>query len=389
MSIPVRTATLSAVAVLALAISGCTAAVVDPAALADSDRSLPTSQVVQDVVDDLLSAEGVPASVVLITSPDGDETLIEFGDRPADAPQLEDAVFAYRSITKSFVGTVILQLADEGIVKLDAPVSDYVAGVPGGDQVTLTDLANMRSGLPSYSASPALGPALLADPEAEPDVSSLLQMAFDEPNTFAPGESYEYSNTNTLLLGEVIAEVTGMPWDAAVADRLLHPLGLTSVSYGFANPELDQSGYQLQDGSVVEQLPRVAGGWFGASGAFTGNVRDLAEWGRALGVGATISSDSQKFRLSQLGTITDDPASPVYDNYGFAIGEIDGWVGHTGAGLGFQSLVMFDPQSELVVAILLNGTGEDQNLPARLFTMLLSAGSHDAPDGVTSANTRG
>lgn len=372
MSIRRQSTLVGAVAALAVTVSACTAPTADPAE--PDDSPLPTSAVVRGVVDDALAAEGVPSGVVLISGPEGDQTLVEFGEQSADEPPLDEAVFAYRSITKSFIGTVVLQLADEELIRLEAPISDYVAGVPGGDQITLTELASMRSGLPNYSASLALGPALLADPEAEPEVASLLEMAFDEPATFAPGDAYEYSNTNTLLLGEVIAEVTGAPWNVAVTERLLRPLGLTSVSYGFTTPTLDKSGYQLQDGSVLEQLPRVAGGWFGAAGALTGDVRDLAEWGRALGTGATISADSQAFRLSQFGPIDDDPASPVYDSYGFAIGEIGGWVGHTGAGLGFQSLVMYDARSEHVVAILVNGTGVNQNLPARLFTKLLSAG---------------
>jgi len=368
-------------AALALTVSGCSAPVTDPAAPEEVEPRLPAPQVVQELVDELLTEEGVPAGVVLIAGPDGDETLVEFGSA-GDAP-LDEAVFAYRSITKSFIGTLILQLADENLVDLGAPVSDFVAGVPGGDAVTLTQLATMRSGLPNYSASPRLGPALLADPQAEPDVATLLDLAFDEPATAAPGEEYEYSNTNTLLLGEVIAEVTGMTWDAAVSERVLRPLGLTSVSYGFKTPAHDQVGYQLQSYSAPEELPSVAAGWFGAAGALTGDIRDLAEWGRALGTGATISSDSQALRLSQFGSIDADSASPMYDSYGFAIGEIDGWVGHTGAGLGFQSLVMYDPLSEYVVAVLVNGTGEDQNLPARLFTALLSA-SGDGSDDLVS-----
>ncbi len=383
-----RAAALCTLAALTLAISACTAPAIDPAEPEESDGRLPATQAVQEVVNDVLEAEGVPAGVVLITGPDGDESLTEFGERSTGELRLDEAIFAYRSITKSFIGTVILQLADEELIHLDASVSEYIAGVPGGDQITLTELANMRSGLPNYSASPALGPTLFADPQAEPEVTSLLEMAFAETATFAPGDAYEYSNTNTLLLGEVIAEVTGVPWDAAVTERLLRPLGLTSVSYGFATPALDQSGYQLQDGSVPQQLPPVAAGWFGAAGALTGDVRDLAEWGRVLGTGATISSDAQAFRLLQLRPTDADPASPMYDNYGFAIGEIDGWVGHTGAGLGFQSLVMYDPLSEYVVAILLNGTGDDQNLPARLFQALLSADDREAPDALAPVNTR-
>src|SRR5690554_92561 len=109
MSISTRTAFVSTAAVLLLASSGC-AAVTEPAV---PERPLPTAEVVEEVVTDLLTAEGVPAGVVLVTDPNGDEALTEFGEVSANEPRFAEAIFAYRSITKSFVGTVILQLAEE------------------------------------------------------------------------------------------------------------------------------------------------------------------------------------------------------------------------------------------------------------------------------------
>lgn len=331
---------------------------------------LPTPAELSAAFEETLNGSGVPGGAVIVTDADDAEALALFGEAAAGTPTSADTRFAYRSVTKSFVGTVILQLADEGRLALDAPVSDYVSDVPGGAGITIAELGAMRSGLANYSALPGLGELLSTDPGREPEAAELLVLAFAEPPVFAPGSAYEYSNTNTLLLGEVIESVTGDAWTAAVEQRILRPLGLESVSYGFTGSPLDSAGFQLSGGEAVEELPVVAPGWFGAAGGLMGDVSDLAAWGRALGSGSLLEKATQEERLAMLGPVDDDPASPFYDRYGFAMGEIDGWIGHTGNGLGFQALTMHHPASGRTIAILLNGTGEDPDLPAKVFKRL-------------------
>nr|WP_243752321.1 serine hydrolase domain-containing protein [Leucobacter weissii] len=313
----------------------------------------------------------MPGGAVALVEGDDRGEFHAFGDAAPGLTADADTRFAYRSITKSFVGTVVLQLADEGAISLDDTVSDHLDDVPGGDAITLRELGTMRSGLPNYSAAPGFAAAFGPDPEREPATSELLAIAFAEPSSFEPGRAYQYSNTNTLLLGEIIEKATGSSWQDEVRRRIGEPLGLTSLEYGFATPTADASGFQIGGAPAPEELPDVAPGWFGAAGGMTGTVRDLARWGEALGSGELLSEEAQRERLKTLGSTSDDADSPVYDRYGFALGEIDGWVGHTGAGLGFQSLVMYDAQTGRTVAILLNGTGENQDLPAEIFARLL------------------
>lgn len=333
--------------------------------------SLPNSTQLSKALNSVLEHTGVPGAAALITGSDGVESLALYGEASPGIPTSKDTRFAYRSVTKSFVGTIILQLADEGKLSLDAPVADFVRGVPGGETITLAELGAMRSGLPNYSAMPGLGEMLSADPSRAVPASELLALAFEEPPEFAPGTAYEYSNTNTLLLGEVIEAVTGRPWPEAVNDRITAPLGLSSVEYGFVNPSIDATGFQITGPGTSEELPSVAPEWFGAAGGLTGNIHDLAAWGRELGTGTTLTSEVQQERLGMLGSTLDDPKSPFYDHYGFAIGEIHGWIGHTGNGLGFQALVMHNPEDDQTVAILVNGTGDDPDLPVGVFKSLL------------------
>lgn len=372
LSMTIRTRRIASLVALAAvlplaACAGSTAPAVPAETSAPILGELPNSEKLASVAREVLDEAGVPGGAVLVTAVDGSESLAVFGEAAPSRAVDAGSVFAYRSITKSFVGTVILQLAEEGRLDLDEPVSEYVAGVPGGDEITLAQLGTMRSGLPNYSATQGLGELLSEDPSREPAVSELLDLAFAEPAVFAAGSAYKYSNTNTLLLGEVIESVTGDSWQIAMEQRILRPLGMDSASYGFTASELDAAGFQLQAGEVLEQLPVVAPGWFGAAGGLVGDIEDLAAWGRALGSGSLLQEGTQQERLGMFGPIDDDPASPFYDRYGFAMGEIDGWIGHTGTGLGFQALTMYDPGSGREIAILINGTGEDPDLPAKVF----------------------
>lgn len=362
---------LPACLAIGVLLSGCAASAETSNASDETTRSIPSTDQLSDGLASALDGTGVPGAALLVTGEDGSESLALYGETSPGAPTAEDSRFSYRSITKSLVGTVILQLADEGQLTLDSPVADFLSDVPHGDTITIAELGAMRSGLPNYSAMAGLGELLSADPDRAVPVSELLTLAFSEPMEFEPGTAYEYSNTNTLLLGEVIEKVTGTPWPVAVDERILQPLGLSSVEYGFVTPTLDAIGFQIAGPGMTEELPTVAPEWFGASGGLTGDIYDLAAWGKELGTGTTLTPETQRLRVETLNSTQDDPKSPYYDRYGFAMGEIDGWIGHTGNGLGFQSLVMHHPGEGKTVAILVNGTGEDPDLPAGLFKKLL------------------
>jgi outer membrane autotransporter protein len=328
----------------------------------------------QQAIDQFLIAKRIPGAAVSIRQ-GGQEILLNAGkaDVATGAAPGPDTYFGYRSITKSLVGTVILQLAQEGRLKLDDPVSHYVSGVPSGDVITVRELAEMRSGLFNYSSSAAFGQALVANPARVWTPEELLAYGFAEPLQFTPGTAYEYSNTNTILLGQIITAVTGSPWSEELRRRLTGPLGLSSVVDPGANPlpSPNAVGY-MDDGSGPESLSEFNSTGLGAAGALSGVIGDLARWGKAVGTGATLSEAEFVARLKSFGSTKDDPNSPEYDSYGFGMGEISGWIGHTGNGLGFEALVMYDRATDRTISILLNASNlDDADAPAHLFEELL------------------
>ena len=302
----------------------------------------------------------------------------------ADAQQLwtRETRSAYRSITKSLVGTVVLQLVAEGRIGLDDSVAEWVPGIatltyggkPVGRDITVRMALAMRTGLAEFSSTKAFSARLHRDYTGAFTDDELLGYALSVPLGFLPGTAYGYSNSNTLVLAEIVHEVTGQSWDEAVRSRILEPLGLSSIDYaGSADPA--EAGavaepYAFRAAGLIG-LAQVSPSLYGASGGLFGDVGDLLAWGRALGTGQLLPLPLQDQRFASLSSPSvESPGSPYYTGYGLAAGEIDGWWGHTGTGLGYQALTLHHPAAGTTIAILINTQLPNPNGPAILFERL-------------------
>lgn len=168
----------------------------------------------------------VPGAVVLLRTPQGTfhatVGTTELGTaKPPDAGDH----FRIASNTKTMTAAVIALLAQDGKLRLSDPVSAYVSGVPNGGNITIGQLLKMRSGLYNYTMAPELSAALDADPGRAFTPRQMLDIAFRHPPNFAPGASYEYSNTNYVLLGLVAEKAGGRPLGQQFQDRLFAPSG--------------------------------------------------------------------------------------------------------------------------------------------------------------------
>ncbi|MBB3773771.1 outer membrane autotransporter protein [Angulomicrobium tetraedrale] len=363
-------------ALLIFASHGTIALAQTPSGSVPWDNSTTAAQL-QAAIDQALIEKRIPGASVSIRQGDIRWTSNSgLADVATGTPPTADTYFGYRSITKSFVTTVIMQLAEEGRIGLDDPVGNYVDGVPGGEVMTIRQLAQMRSGLFNYTESSAFAAQFGVDPSKAWTARELLAFAFAEPLQFTPGASYQYSNSNTILLGEVIAAATGNDWSDEVSRRLTGPLGLTSVINQGAGlmPTPNAVGYiDVNDGTGPESLAAFNATGAGASGALVGVIADAERWGKAVGTGELLSKRDFVERLKSFGSTKPDPLSPEYDSYGFGMGEISGFIGHTGNGLGFEALVMYDRANDRTITILINASNpDDPDAPAHLFKQLLA-----------------
>src|SRR5262249_1281617 len=134
--------------------------------------------------------------------------------------------FRIASNTKAMTAAVIVLLVQEGKLRFDDPVSKYVSGVPNGDDITISELLKMRSGLFNYTSAPHLPESREHDPAKVWTTDELLAIAFRHPPLFAPGRKFDYCNTNYALLGLIAEKAEGAPLARIFQDRLFGPLGM-------------------------------------------------------------------------------------------------------------------------------------------------------------------
>jgi D-alanyl-D-alanine carboxypeptidase len=258
------------------------------------------------------------------------------------------------SLTKQFTAAVVLQLVAEGKLSLDDPLTKFVPGYPPpGGSATVRQLLNHTSGIQSYTGIPGW---MAGSKVATPHTTAQMIAEFrDQPAEFKPGEKWNYNNSGYVLLGAVIEKVTGKPWWQAVDERIVKPLGLTSIRYGIAEREVPAFavGYSAEgDGKFVPSraidmsVPHAAG-------ALIGTVGDFAKWSWALHHGKVVRPDlyAQMIAPTRLADGTMQP-------YGFGISQttLRGLpvLTHSGGIFGFATNELYIPERDLVVAVFTN-----------------------------------
>ncbi|SIO34546.1 D-alanyl-D-alanine carboxypeptidase [Singulisphaera sp. GP187] len=336
-------------------------------AASPTTRTTALNQALQRV----MSEFHIPGAVVGVQTPGRPlwMTAQGFSDVASGTPMSLRDRFQIRSVTKSFTVTLVLQLARAHRLSLSDPIGKFVPCIPNGDQITLAQLAGMTSGVKNYTKVKAFGDAFSADIGRQWTNSELVNLAIPESPVFAPGAQYDYSNTNTLLLGMAVEQVTGRPIAQTYRTRLFRPLGLSHTTFptGFSFATPQPTPYEVDsDTGEPEALPESNLSALGAAGAIVSTLPDMIRWGRALGTGRLIGSE-----LLRLREQTSRPATngPEYDRYGLGIGQLNGWWGHTGEGFGFQAATMYDPATRSVIAVALNSS-QSENVATQIFKAL-------------------
>jgi D-alanyl-D-alanine carboxypeptidase len=326
----------------------------------------------QQIVTDTLT----PGAVVLVRSPELGDWTAAFGTRAlgsATPVTLADHV-RIGSNTKTWTGTVILQLVQEGKLTLDDPVSTYRPDVPNGQHITITQLLGMRSGLYNYTESLELNQTLDTNPTKAWTPDELLAIAYKSPPYFPPGQGFLYSNTNTVLLGLIIEKLTGNPVEQEFQRRIFTPLGLRNTHLpprtSNALPAPYPNGYQF--GTNVETMatqvlppdqqaaaragtlkPLDATGdnpsWAWTAGSGISTAEDLARYAQALVGGGLLNDAMQKQRLASIRPI--DPADPKSLGYGLALAQFGPVFGHTGELPGYNSFMGHDPRRKITIIV--------------------------------------
>jgi D-alanyl-D-alanine carboxypeptidase len=327
----------------------------------------------------------VPGALVLLHTPQGQFT-VNYGTTQLGTtlPPRADTHFRIASNTKTMTAAVIMQLAQDGELGLSDPVSKYVSGVPNGDNITIAELLEMRSGLYNYTDAAELSAQIDSDPTKVWTPDELLAMAFKRPSNAPPGTAYEYNNTNYVLLGLVVEKVDGKPLARAMQDRLFGPLGMRSTmlpaSASNSIPKPYSHGYLYGSSSVAlvgtpPYSPDVRAAaragtllpsdytdlnhsFATAAGGVVSTAGDLATWIRALATGRVFNAEYQRRWLESVQL--EDPKKPERQQYGYGIAKMhwgpNEYYFHGGETPGYNSFIGYDPTNQVTLIVWTNLT---------------------------------
>lgn len=310
----------------------------------------------QAKMESLIKEINAPGFNVGIWIPGEGEWQNSFGvaDKETAEKMSLDNHFRIGSITKTFVITAVLQLVDKGDISLDDKISKYIDNVPNGDKITIRQLANMTSGLANYSEDEEwVKSTIYTKNDRIVPTSELLDVAFKLPPTFAPGKGWHYSNTNTVLLGQVIEKVSGLSLDKYLQENIFTPLALENTSFPLDEkmPSPYAHGYTKQTLDEKEADATFNNpSWTNAAGQMVSTFADLKIWAKALGTGALLSEDAFKERLTWVTL----PPNTAKRKYGLGVGSNSGWINHTGSLPGYNCVVAYLPEKQAVFVVMIN-----------------------------------
>ncbi|HKF85009.1 MAG TPA: serine hydrolase domain-containing protein [Candidatus Limnocylindrales bacterium] len=336
----------------------------------------------QKAIDEFRAKTGIPGLSVAVVWDDGRSWVGASGraDVAARQPMTTETAFPFASVSKTLTAAVVLQLVDEGLVELDAGAATYLPAYHLDRRITVRMLLDHRSSLPDFFGNSKIDRALQRDKDATwPAARTWKYVPKVRPK---PGTIYDYSNTNYLLLGELVEHVTTHPLATEIRTRLLDPLQLETAWYqGVEEPKAKGArGYRLfrtASGALLkpvappsEVMPfRSVVTAAGGAGSIAGTATDAARWMQAWGSGSVLSPATYREMLDDAKYTRAMHAIVTY-GLGVQMVTIRGHqtLGHSGRYLGFQNTVRYLSGPGISIAILTNQNTYD---PAVLMRRLV------------------
>jgi len=318
--------------------------------VARAASSVPDSAFADAAVSAFMTREGISAAHVTILR--GSEVILQRGYGSAgvgDPAPDATSIFPLGSISKQFTAAVILALADQGKVQLDAPVGRYLpewfADEP---ELHVAHLLTQTSGLADFLWLE--GYRKLADEVTTP-IAPYVALAATAPRRYAPGTRWSYSNTNYKALALIAERVSGRPFDSLLPELVLRPAGIEGiVPCHDLRPEQFVPGISSEGKPAPLDASRAA---YAGDGGLCGSADALARWIR-YGFATREREGPRLARLAQPTRLADGETVPY--GYGVSIRDFLGhsmtW--HGGNVDGHSTMIAYLPTEDLSIVILVN-----------------------------------
>ena len=291
---------------------------------------MPLPDTVQEQVEEAISY-GIDGMIVYVDQRGKEPALYAAGwkNRENQIPADPNAMFKIASISKLYIAAAVAKLAQAEVISLDKSLAEYLPDfadkIENSAQITLRMLVRHRSGIPNYTDHPDY-------PWTDPfkKNADTYQLVFGQPADFAPDEKYAYSNTNYLLIGEILDRTLGYSHHQYIREEILQPLGL-SHTYSLMR-EIDPN--ELMSGYFVGYAPDIKGNDFiQPGGSMISTAQEVGIFLRALNDETLLSEEEQAIYSS------------IYE------------YGHTGLLPGYQSHAFYHPDIDAVVVQFVNTSG--------------------------------
>jgi CubicO group peptidase (beta-lactamase class C family) len=304
-------------------------------------------------------------------------------DMEWNIPNQPDTKHRLGSITKQFTAMLIMQLVEQGKLKLDVPISTYLPDYPkkNGDVITIHHLLTHSSGIPNMTAFPGFVKDVMRNSYSP---VQLVNISADSTLQFKPGEKFAYSNSGYLLLGYIIEKVTGKSYEQVLQENIFTPLKMNNTGYDRNRNLLKKraSGYE-KNGRLYVNANFIDMSVPYAAGALYSTVEDLYLWDQALYGNQLL----RKENMDLLFTKHIPSGGSFHYGYGWGIGAIPlgntkeqiETIGHGGGINGFNTQITRIPSDKSFIVLLNNTGGAPLNQMINAIAAILYDKTYDPP----------
>ncbi|WP_415950567.1 serine hydrolase domain-containing protein [Streptomyces sp. KLOTTS4A1] len=306
---------------------------------------------------------GLSAALAKVTVHGREVVTTATGETMTGVPATADMHMRVGGVAIGYLTTVLLQLADEGRVGLDEPVSRWLPRLPHGDRITLRMLGSSTSGLYDYVPDPGFLKAVRDDPFRQWTPRELVAISTSKPLWYEPGTNWSYSHANFVLLGAALEKITDTRLDRLLEQRIMRPLGLRETRNAFT-PRMPRPVLHAfsDERGTFEESTFWNPSWTIAPGAvLTSDICDVARSAQAIGSGELISRAAYRTLLNP-GTVgkggptetcpaTVCRAQTEAAHYGLGMVVRNGWVFQNPVFGGYGEVMAYLPEQGVAIAV--------------------------------------
>lgn len=326
---------------------------------------------------DILRKTGAPAITAALDLPGAGQWSRTLGlarTGPTEQAATSATLFHWGSVAKAITATLVLQLVEQGKLRLDDHLALWFPQMPQAEHITLAHLLTHTSGLATN--------ALDVQGQIPPSLAELLHAAARTPSVSCPGAAASYSNTGYLMLGLVVQAVTGEPFDQALQHRIAQTLGLQQLRA--LRPDQDGAPDLATPHRGREPQADPGVGSRVGSGNVVATAQDMLQFWRALHTGRLLASTTVQQQWALLypmanGTPAAAPTATMWFGQGVMLtqwqdaqGRGRDWLAHLGGTGSANAVVAYDPLVQAYAAVAVNSEVSSVAVANALYTTVLA-----------------